>query len=166
MHEKAEKMKPYEQEQLITQYQGMMHKILYRLAINHNHPDYEDYLQVLNIQLWHISKNYQTITEFKQAYPINRLWQLMYWRAQDYRRTLLKLPNPLDEIQLYHLLDQSNSTTQSDENILLKQFIEHLTAKEQQQLIKLYTHNTSRQLRAYYRQKLYKRYQEFVQDIR
>lgn len=158
-------MKTYEQNQLIAQYQGMLHKILYRLAINHKHSDYDDYLQVLNIQLWKVSKDYHSIADFQQAYPINRLWQLMYWRAQDYRRTLLKLPNALDDIHLYHLLDQSQIATLNEENILLRQFIDQLNSKEQQQLTKLYTHDCSRQLQAYYRQKLSQCFETFIKDI-
>lgn len=157
-------MNTYEQNQLITNYQKMMHKILHRLSIHQYHSDYEDYLQILSIQLWQVSKNYPSIQAFQEDYPVNRLWQLLYWRAQDYRRTVLKLPDALDATQLNYVLDQQVQQKQSDERILLAQFINQLDTKEQKQLIKIASNSCSRQLRAYYRQKLRSHFEQFIQN--
>lgn len=164
MHEKAEKMNTYEQDQLIMNYQNMLHKILHRLSIHQYQSEYEDYLQILSIQLWQASKDYPSIQAFQEDYPVNRLWQLLYWRAQDYRRTVLKLPDTLDEIQLNYVFNQQVQPSQSDERILLAQFFAQLNTKEQKQLLKLCSDSCSRQLRAYYRQKLRSHFEQFLQN--
>lgn len=147
---------------VLEKYERLIYKVLSDSRILLFNPSYEDWAQELRMCLVQLSTTAVTLDEFESCYPLAYLYRKLKWALVDLRRKEQREGHELIDPAEWSMQIKSEITNNEDTKLLIEAFYQQLGIADQEKLRALVEDQPlSRQLRAYYRKTLRKKFNEF-----
>lgn len=146
----------------VIQYERLVYKVLADHHIQSRHLSYDDWAQELRLTIYTLAQEMPTLEAFAHEYPVTYLYRKLKWTLVDLQRREQREAHDLTAPDEWALPDEHDGFEDQEAQLLLVEFYHTLTKKEQQKLCALMKPTTlSRQMKAYYRQTLRKKFEKF-----
>jgi hypothetical protein len=153
---------------VVKKYEGLLRKVAYRCGIHQQHPNFDDYLQEGRWHLFQLASAFEDLASFEQTYSLSFLYQNLYWFFLDFQR---KQHERMDVLDLYQeeglaLPSKTEENEVLEWKVAFTEFYAQLDATDQERIAALLGKRPlSRQMKAYYRQVLRKKFDLFFKSF-